>query len=172
MPISATNWVTKNASGFVPATAAAVISGTASVTSPSTGVVGIAVEASDTLELGFTLPDVGVTPIELFPPYQEYNSPLNLPLNISSITVDYTVTTDALTSITCALYAISYETGVAVVTTLLASGANGLSTAVGVNSVAVDVSGEIPQPNSTVLFVLTVETPSGGTAVVNGVSFG
>lgn len=171
MPSSAANWTSRNARGFVPATDAAVISGTATVSSPSTGVVGISVAESDTLKLGFTLPGVGVSPAELFPPYEQYNSPSSLALNISEITVDYTVSTDALTAISCGLYAISYESGSAVVTTLLESGTNGLSAAVGANSINVPVSGEVPQPNSTVLFVIEVETAAGGTAFLNGVSF-
>lgn len=127
-----------------------------------------------------------------YPSYEQYNPPVapysipgtqagtTLPvlkgIYLQSIDVIYSVTTDALTSISVGVFAKQDTNGASpTVTTLLAQAANGLTTATtthrNVINVPMTTQEFIITPDSVITAELDIETASGGSADVFGIVF-
>lgn len=172
MPVSAAPFVSKTVTGFLPATPASVVSGTATATATAAGNYGMSLGNSATVKMIFPIGGVK-EPAEKFPPYQQYNAPLTHNLNQNFLTVYYTVAGATLTSMTIGVYAVNYPGAAAgVVQTLLTQATNGLTLPVGTYAVQVPISGlpAINVPYTSVVVELDIATASGGTAVINGVA--
>jgi hypothetical protein len=172
MPSSAAPFLSKTVVGFYPATPASLLSGTSTVANTAVGNYGMNVAASSTVKYGFQIPQMGQPASESFPPYEQYNQPKTKTLKQNYLTVYYSVAAVALTSISVGLYATYYSASGAVVTTLLTLAANGLATAVGSYAVQIPLKNlpTVPVPITLVVAELDVVTPSGSTAIVNGIS--
>lgn len=171
MPRSAAPFLAETVSEFIPATPASVISGTATAERATAGNYGMSLGNSATVEMQFPLPGLGQTPAEAFPPYEQYNNPIAITPNQNYLTVYYSVASAALSSISLGIFATSFGASGATVTTLLAQATNGLQTAIGTYAVQIPLNSlpKVPVPNSLVVVELDIATPSGGTAIVNGV---
>ena len=172
MPVSAAPFVSKTVTGFLPATPASVVSGTATANSAAAGNYGMALGNSATVKMQFPIAGV-VEPAEKFPPYQQYNQPITHNLHQNFITVYYTVAGATLTSMTIGVYAVNYPGGAAgTVQTLLAQANNGLTLPVGTYAVQVPISSlpAINVPYTSVVVELDIATAGGGTAVINGIA--
>ncbi len=185
---------------YVVASTADVVSG-AGITNTRTaaGDYGIAIPVGVASVLAFQMPALfrtGEPHLESTPPYEQYNNPhtapytvpgikANTPLSVvkgvqlTSIDVIYQPAVVALTTATVGIFAKQDKNNAApVVTTLLAQGANGLSTAVPstnrwVTNVPVPAAAQayITTPDTVLSVELDITTAATGTATVYGVVF-